>query len=116
MGGRKKEREDIAQLAANDRNQSNIAVLDAKNQYNEDLANVRDQEVGDFYSDLSFTQVKTEFEYKIIGFIAGKEGSSVVVKKGNKEHVVVVGSKLGLLHTTKNNRAITSPQQTTPIT
>jgi hypothetical protein len=42
----------------------------------------------------SSTQVKTDFEYKIIGFIAGKEGSSVVVKKGNKEHVVVVGSKL----------------------
>ncbi len=57
MGGRKKERENIAQLAANDRNQSNRAVFDAKNQYNEDLANVRDQEVGDFYSDLSFTGI-----------------------------------------------------------
>ena len=38
--------------------------------------------------------VETEFEYKIIGFIAGDEDSSVVVKKGNKEQVVVKGAKL----------------------
>jgi len=35
-----------------------------------------------------------EFEYKIIGFIAGDLDSSVVVKKGNKEQVVVKGAKL----------------------
>lgn len=38
--------------------------------------------------------VETEFEYKIIGFIAGNQDSSVVVKKGNKEQVVVKGAKL----------------------
>jgi len=58
MGGRKKERQNIARIAANDRNESNRAVFDAKNQYDTDLANVRNQEVGDFYSDLSFTENK----------------------------------------------------------
>lgn len=38
--------------------------------------------------------VETDFEYKIIGFIAGNQDSSVVVKKGNKEQVVVKGAKL----------------------
>ena len=42
----------------------------------------------------SDTEVKTNFDYKIIGFIAGENDSSVIVKKGNKEHVVVLGSKL----------------------
>ena len=42
----------------------------------------------------SNTEVKTNFDYKIIGFIAGKNDSSVIVKKGNKEHVVVLGSRL----------------------
>ena len=58
MGGRKKERENIARIAANDRNQSNRDVRTAQNQYDADLANVRNQEVGDFYSDLSFTENK----------------------------------------------------------
>lgn len=57
MGGRKKERENIARIAANDRNQSNRDVRTAQNQYDADLANVRNQEVGDFYSDLSFTGI-----------------------------------------------------------
>ena len=38
--------------------------------------------------------VETEFEYKIIGFIAGNQDSSVVDKKGNKEQVVVEGAKI----------------------
>lgn len=42
----------------------------------------------------SNTEVKTNFDYKIIGFIAGENDSSVIVKKGNKEHVVVLGSRL----------------------
>ena len=42
----------------------------------------------------SDTEVKTNFDYKIIGFIAGENDSSVIVKKGNKEHVVVLGSRL----------------------
>jgi hypothetical protein len=42
----------------------------------------------------SNTEIKTNFDYKIIGFIAGKNDSSVIVKKGNKEHVVVLGSRL----------------------
>ena len=58
MGGRKKERKDIARIAANDRNQSNRDVRTAQNQYDADLANVRNQEVGDFYTDLSFTENK----------------------------------------------------------
>ena len=57
MGGRKKERENIARIASNDRNQSNRDVRTAQNQYDADLANVRNQEVGDFYSDLSFTGI-----------------------------------------------------------
>jgi hypothetical protein len=57
MGGRKKERKNIARIAANDRNQSNRDVRTAQNQYDADLANVRNQEVGDFYSDLSFTGI-----------------------------------------------------------
>jgi len=40
------------------------------------------------------TEVKTNFDYKIIGFIAGENDSSVIVRKGNKEHVVVLGSRL----------------------
>lgn len=42
----------------------------------------------------SNTEVKTNFDYKIIGFIAGENDSSVIVRKGNKEHVVVLGSRL----------------------
>ena len=42
----------------------------------------------------SNTEVKTNFDYKIIGFIAGENDSSVIVRKGDKEHVVVLGSRL----------------------
>jgi hypothetical protein len=44
-------------------------------------------------------KVETTFEYKIIGFIAGENESSVIVKKGNKEQVVVLGSVLDKKYT-----------------
>ena len=58
MGGRRGERKDIARIAANDRNQSNRDVRTAQNQYDADLANVRKQKVGDFYTNLNFTENK----------------------------------------------------------
>ena len=42
---------------------------------------------------------ETTFEYKIIGFMAGENESSVIVKKGNKEQVVVLGSVLDKKYT-----------------
>jgi type II secretory pathway component PulC len=44
-------------------------------------------------------KVETTFEYKIIGFMAGENESSVIVKKGNKEQVVVLGSVLDKKYT-----------------
>jgi type II secretory pathway component PulC len=44
-------------------------------------------------------KVETTFEYKVIGFIAGENESSVIVKKGNKEQVVVLGSVLDKKYT-----------------
>ena len=44
-------------------------------------------------------KVETTFEYKVIGFIAGEKESSVIVKKGNKEQVVVLGSVLDKKYT-----------------
>ena len=44
-------------------------------------------------------KVETTFEYKIIGFMAGQNESSVIVKKGNKEQVVVLGSVLDKKYT-----------------
>lgn len=44
-------------------------------------------------------KVETSFEYKIIGFIAGENESSVIVKKGNKEQVITLGSMLDKKYT-----------------
>ena len=44
-------------------------------------------------------KVEKTFEYKVIGFIAGENESSVIVKKGNKEQVVVLGSVLDKKYT-----------------
>ena len=48
---------------------------------------------------LEIEKVETTFEYKIIGFMAGENESSVIVKKGNKEQVVVLGSVLDKKYT-----------------
>lgn len=44
-------------------------------------------------------KVETSLEYKIIGFIAGENESSVIVKKGNKEQVITLGSMLDKKYT-----------------
>lgn len=55
MGGRKGEREDIARIAAGERNQSNRDVRTAQSAYDADLDNLRSREIADEYSSLSFT-------------------------------------------------------------
>ncbi len=55
MGGRKEEREDIAKIAAGERNQSNRDVITAQSAYDADLDNLRSREIADEYSSLSFT-------------------------------------------------------------
>ncbi len=53
MGGRRGERKDIAEIAAEDRGASNLAVNEAKTAYNADLANLRGRKIEDNYSGLS---------------------------------------------------------------
>ena len=55
MGGRRGEREDIARIAAGERNQSNRDVRTAQSAYDADLDNLRSREIADEYSSLSFT-------------------------------------------------------------
>ena len=40
------------------------------------------------------TKLKSDFKYELIGVRAGISDSSVVVKKANKEFLVLVGDKL----------------------
>ena len=55
MGGRRGEREDIARIAAGERNQSNKDVRKAQSDYDADLNNLRSREIAYEYSSLSFT-------------------------------------------------------------
>ena len=74
-----------------------------------DLYNMGEIEVPKLYVNLTnysklkdapeIEKVETTFEYKIIGFMAGENESSVIVKKGNKEQVVVLGSVLDKKYT-----------------